>query len=343
MQYNMQVEKLCNILQLGEIVSVPEAISGGLMHRMYSVETTTGKYAIKELNPQIMIRPTAMQNLINSERFAKIIAKNNKIPALPAKIFNGTSMQKIDNQFYLVFDWVDGKSLKPNEINLVHCEKIGTILADIHWTDFSEVGIINDGSDNTQLSDWNYYLQIGRENDSVWVNKLLEIIDKLYDWNAQANKSTKLLAKDQVISHRDLDPKNVLWNEDHPVLIDWEAAGFINPMQDLTETAVYWSEDEEGNVDKEKFLTIINSYKKKYGTIQINWKMVLVNGFLGKLGWLEYSIKRSLWIECTNEEEQQMGTAQVTATINAIRSYSENISLLEKWLNDEEKRTNLQS
>jgi hypothetical protein len=25
-------------------------------------------------------------------------------------------MQEIDKQFYLVFDWVDGKSLKPNEI-----------------------------------------------------------------------------------------------------------------------------------------------------------------------------------------------------------------------------------
>ena len=65
--------------------------------------------------------------------------------------------------------------------------------------------------------------------------------------------------------------------------------------------------------------------------------MVLENGFLGKLGWLEYSLKRSLWIECTDEEEQQMGTAQVTGTINAIRRYSDMISELEKWLNNEIK------
>ncbi|MNI99931.1 hypothetical protein D3C73_1591450 [compost metagenome] len=60
--------------------------------------------------------------------------------------------------------------------------------------------------------------------------------------------------------------------------------------------------------------------------------MVLVNGFLGKLDWLEYSLKRSLWIECTDEEEQQMGTSQVTGTINSIIRYADMISELEKWL-----------
>jgi hypothetical protein len=59
-QYNLQFNKLCDILQLGEIVGVPEAISGGLLHRMYAIETTEGKYAIKALNPQIMLRPVAM-------------------------------------------------------------------------------------------------------------------------------------------------------------------------------------------------------------------------------------------------------------------------------------------
>ena len=331
-QYNLQFEKLCHILKLGEIVGEPKAMLGGLLHRMYAIKTTQGKYAIKALNPQIMLRPVAIQNFINSERIVTISANN--IPALPAKKFNGTFMHEIDNQFYLLFDWVDGRSLKPNEINRVHCEKLGAILSDIHMTDFSELGIINDRSDNSQLSDWNDYLQIGQENNTVWVNLLLENIDKLYDWNNSANKSAKLLSSDMVISHGDLDPKNVMWNQDNPILIDWESAGYINPMQDLIETAIYWSENEMGDIDKERFLAFIGGYKKKYGILQANWKMVLASGFLGKLGWLEYSLKRSLWIECTDEEEQQMGAAQVTGTINAIRRYADMISELEKWLDE---------
>ena len=124
-----------------------------------------------------------------------------------------------------------------------------------------------------------------------------------------------------------------MWNQDNPIVIDWEATGYINPMHELTETAVYWSENEMGNIDKERFLAFIGGYKKRYGILQANWRMVL--GFLGKLGWLEYNLKRSLWIECTTEEEQQMGTAQVTETINAISRYADIISALEEWLNNE--------
>jgi len=332
-RYNLQFEKLCNTLQLGEIFSGPETISGGLLHRMYAIETTLSKYAIKALNPQIMHRPAVMQNFINSEGVANIAANN--IPALPAKSYNGNVIQQIENQFYLVFDWVDGRSLKTNEINIVHCEKIGAILADIHLTDFSELDITNDWPDNEQITDWNYYLQKGQDNSTVWVNLLLETIDKLYDWNAQANKSSRLLASDMVMSHRDLDPKNVLWDQDNPIIIDWEAAGYINPMKELIETAIYWSESEMGNIDKERFLAVIGSYRKRCGTLQGNWRMVLESGFLGKLGWLEYSLKRSLWIECTDEEEQKMGTAQVTGTINSIIRYADMICELEKWLNNE--------
>lgn len=176
-KYNLQFEKLCNILKLGEIIGAPKSIPGGLLHRMYSIETTQGKYAIKALNPQIMIRSTAMQNYVNSERVANVAL--NIIPALPAKKINDTFIQEIDNQFYLIFDWIDGKSLKPNEINTDNCAKIGSILADIHMTNFSELGIMNDWSDDEKLIDWNYYLKKGQEDNAVWSKLLLEIIDNL--------------------------------------------------------------------------------------------------------------------------------------------------------------------
>jgi len=331
--YNLQFEKLCSILQLGEIVDVPEKISGGLLHRMYAIKTTKGKYAIKALNPQIMLRDEAMQNFINSEEVANIVSNN--ISALPAKRFNETFIHQVDSQFYLVFDWVEGKSLKPNEIGIAHCEKIGSILANIHMIDFSELGIVNDWSDNEHITDWNYYLQRGKESNMRWVNLILEVVDRLYEWSTKAKKSLSLLAADIVISHRDLDPKNVMWSKGEPIIIDWEAAGYVNPMHELIETAIYWSEDEIGNIYKERFLAFIGGYKKIYGELKANWRTVLLNGFLGKLGWLEYNLKRSLGIECTDKEEQNMGTTQVIETINSLIYYSERIPELEKWLNNE--------
>lgn len=330
-QYNLQFEKLCSVLQLGEIAGVPEALSGGLLHRMYAIKTTQGKYAIKALNPQIMARPKAMQDIINGEQIAGIAANN--ISTLTAKKINGIIVHEIDNQYYLVFDWVDGKSLKPNEIGITHCVKIASILADIHMTDFSQLGMVDDYSSDEPLTDWNYYLQKGQKSNSVWADLLLENIEDLYSWSAELNIAAKSLASDTIISHGDLDPKNVMWSKDNPIIIDWEAAGFVNPMFDLINTAIDWSKNETGDIDKDKFMAFIDGYKKKHGTLKADWRTVLKKGF-SLLGWLEYSLKRSLWIECTDDAEQQMGTEHVTGTIKAIRRYADMISELEKWLNN---------
>ncbi|MBW4080877.1 hypothetical protein [Paenibacillus sp. S150] len=103
----VQLEKLCNYLMLGEIVEAPVAVSGGFMHRMYALKTTLGRYVVKALNPEIMRRPTAMKNFIDSERIANVAA--GYVPALPAKVFSENSIHEVDDQFYLVFDWIDGR------------------------------------------------------------------------------------------------------------------------------------------------------------------------------------------------------------------------------------------
>ena len=329
------LKRVCEICQLGEMLELPETILGGLLHSMYAIETSKGKYAIKWLNPQIMYRPSAMQNFINSERIANFVS-NHHIPALPAKRLNDTFIQQIDGQYFLVYDWLEGKSLKANDITSSHCEKIGKILADIHMTDFSELGIIYEREDNEPLTDWTDYLQKGQEENSAWANLLQTNLQKLYDLDVVTHKAAKLLASNAVISHRDLDSKNVLWNKESPVLIDWESAGYINPMQDLLETAIYWSKTENGTSDKERFFAFVNGYKKKCGPQQADWKKVLATGFSGKLGWLEYNLKRSLGIESTDEEEQQLGSAQVFETLHEINDYLEEVPTIEDWLNNNE-------
>ncbi|SFL59480.1 Ser/Thr protein kinase RdoA involved in Cpx stress response, MazF antagonist [Paenibacillus sp. 1_12] len=331
----LQLQRLCNNLMLGELIDSPVSVTGGLLHRMYAIQTTSGTYAIKVLNSEIMCRPTAMQNYVTSERIANYAT--NFVPALPAKKFNGDCIQKVGDQFHLIFDWIDGKSLKQNEITTVHCERMGGVLSCLHLTDFSELGIVNSLSDNRVPTDWNYYLKKGRESNAKWTNHLLEIIENLQDWNTTAIKAANELTSEMVISHGDLDPKNVMWSAHNPILIDWESAGYRNPMQELIETAIYWSETESGEIDKDKFFAFINGYQKSHEPIQANWRMILASGFLGKLDWLEYSLKRSLWIECIDEKDQQAGTEQVLGTITAIRRYAKMTSEIEQWLKEKSK------
>ncbi|PJN49976.1 hypothetical protein PAEAM_55880 [Paenibacillus sp. GM1FR] len=330
-QYNLNFEKLCNELQLGELISSPKPISGGLLHRMYAIETTQANYAVKALNPQIMIRPTAVQNYIDSEKIASVAAEH--IHAQPAKRLKGASMHNIDNQFYLIFDWIEGQRLEQDEVTINNSSLMGTILADIHKTDFRQLELHSSQVTNSKKIDWMFYLNKGKNENSEWIEILNSSMDKLYEWSMKAKKSSSMLASENVISHRDLEPKNVMWRQDIPIIIDWESAGYINPMHDLVETAVYWSVDSSGSINKEKFLAFIAGYEKQVGSLTANWDVVLDNGFAGKLDWLEYSLKRSLWIECTDIEEQLVGTSQVIWTLEALKQYENMISDIKNWLN----------
>jgi len=328
-QYNIQFEKLCDELELGKLICEPEQLTGGLLHRMYSVETTSGKYAIKTLNPQVMLRPMAKSDIINGERIAVIAV--DYIPALPAKNFGGAFIQQMDGQYYLIYDWAEGESLYGENITIDHCEKIGKILGKLHGIDFTSLNIQKPCEANEELVDWNRYLCEGKQTDSPWVEELSQNIADLYDWNRRYLSSMKYLESPLIIGHGDIDPKNVLWRDDQPIIIDWESAGYLNPAHEFIVYALYWSDVDE-KIDKEKFFAFLNGYLSHASLDGYNWQTVMDAGLSPH--WLEYSLKRSLGIESADIAEQKMGTEQVFGTINYLKRYAASIDQIAGWLND---------
>ncbi|MEK5451082.1 hypothetical protein [Paenibacillus sp. FSL R7-0331] len=67
---------------------------------------------------------------------------------------------------------------------------------------------------------------------------------------------------------------------------------------------------------------------------KVNIRMTLseYRGVTGKLDWLEYSVKRSLGVECTDEAEQQLGADQVIGTIESLNDYAAFIPVCMEWL-----------
>lgn len=338
LNYSLNFEKLCEKFNLGQLTTQPEQVFGGLLHRMYQLKTDKDQYAVKVLNPQIMQRKTAMYNYIFSEKVANI-AYQNGINSLPAIVSNGMFMHEVDGQYYMVFPWVQGKTLPPGIIDIECCKMIGEILARIHRIDFSQL-IVDNQNDNFNASnaivvDWNDYVLKGKHDSLEWSHLLLDNLNKFNHWEKLVNTSAKLLMSNSVISHRDLDQKNVLWDENHvPTIIDWEAAGTTNPTQELIDVALNWSGFESGNLSKDAFCTIISTYRNHKGEICDNWIDVLNYGFKGKLEWLAFNIRRSLRLECTDDTEQELGTSEVIKTIQAINDYANFIPLCTEWLSE---------
>lgn len=125
----------------------------------------------------------------------------------------------------------------------------------------------------------------------------------------------------RIISHCDLDFKNVMWNNCAPTVIDWECAGYTDKNRDFLDTALYWSLDSNINFRKENFKSFITGYRGINSIENFDVQAVLYTGLEGKFGWLEYNLKRSLGIECADKKEKQLGTEQVICTIDQINRY----------------------
>ena len=319
------IEKLVIETKIGTYIKEINKISGGLSHRMYKVVTDKGIYAIKELNPGVMKRKDAFSNFIFSEKVSEIAIRSG-ITAIGALKVNNEVITKIDDNYYMIFEWIDGTTLKADEITEKHCEIIGEVLAKIHNIDFNEIEDEKRKNLNLEYYDWNKYIDLAEKNNKVYLNLLKQNVELLYELNEKSIKALRCANENLIISHTDLDRKNVMWQDDKPFIIDWEASGYINPTIELIQVAWYWSGGDIENIDYNKFNTLINSYKDFYkGNIDKRIEELVYADNYGGFGWLDYNLKRSLCIENNYEQDEiELAENEVVQSINEIKyNYSQ--------------------
>lgn len=337
----MNLAKLMYTLRLGTPIEEPVRIEGGLLHKMYRVATSNGLFAVKVLNPEIMKRPDALSNTILSEKVAK--AFEGLIPVVVSLEIDGKQVHKLEEEYYMVFPWTDGASVFPREITPHHCGAIGSILGKMHHLNLKVEGIIPK-EDSFEMFAWEEYLQRIDDlecSDKEWIAAYKKSVKDIKRWNQMACESASYLSKLTVISHRDMDPKNVMWSDDKPHIIDWEAAGYVNPYREFLEVINYWADDGDGRLVKEKYDALVNAYREHMDINIADWDEVFHGSYIGMLGWLEYNVKRALGSEISNEEERLLGESQVIGTIQELYSYQDKIRQLQEWLGCEKNLLNL--
>lgn len=315
----MKIKELFEFCGLCQVTGEPSLVSGGLMHSMYAVETKGQKYAVKKMNPMVMAREGVYGHVSNSEQIG--IELMRVVPGVPALLFEGKPIIEFEGDYYIVFHWKEGASIFPPNISPQNCAKIGEVLGRIHRLDFRYDALTKE-QQRAPKYDWERYIELGVASNASWLCEAKEILSLLIEWNDAMIKAANVLSQNQVISHRDMDPKNVMWQGGQPLLIDWEAAGYVNPYQELLELLSYWADDGKGGLIRENFDALLNAYCQVTNIEDADWEIVFAGGYSGLLGWLDYSFKRSLGLETGSEEERLLGTEQVVATIQELKNYT---------------------
>lgn len=332
---------LCRKYALGDIQGEPQPVEGGLLHRMYHVTTDLGDYAIKLLNPDIMRRPRAVRNMIDSERIARRLATGPEtVPVVAALQWEGQQLLSLDishsssspngRQYAFVYPWLEAHSLFAPDIGAVHCRRIGYILGQIHHAELSPQEMkLQPEETGHPLYDWHDYLALARERQVLWLPNYETMLPNLARWNKAAAKALLAAGSCQVVSHRDLDPKNVLWQGEEPYLIDWEAAGTVNPYQELLEVLNYWGTDENGILNAALCQALLQEYTRFMDLRDVDWTPIFSCGYDGMLGWLEYTLKKSLGIE---GDDTAQGEKQLLSAYRELLRYERQIGRLREEL-----------
>ncbi len=131
-------------------------------------------------------------------------------------------------------------------------------------------------------------------------------------------RSSVLILKNHVIvSHGDLDQKNVLWDDSgNPLLIDWESAKKLNPTYEIVNAALDWS-GITTHFDISIFIEMIKAYKAKGGIINKKIFESALHGVLGNwINWMAYNIHRA--INGSTPEQKTLWVKQVNQTVETI-------------------------
>ncbi len=308
--------EICGQLGLGKLTAPPEALSGGFMHKMYSLNTEQGKYALKLLNPYIMQRDTAMENFRQAEILeAKLEGRG--LPILPALTFHGKKMQETGGQYYYLFEFFDGKALQNSEIEISHCEEMGRTLARIHE--------IERRREKVQIDEihgnWAYYMEmLSGQNQELW-ELMRENVELVLDCERKGNAALGRLPETVTICHNDMDSKNVLWRGGEYRIIDLECLSWESPCLELYDLALNWAGYEECAIDGDKLRAVVRAYGDGGGRLPEDWECLYEAELVAKLDWLEFNLKRTLGLE-GGAEDKQLGISMVKWALRHIRYYA---------------------
>ena len=299
---------------LGNVCGTIEAVSGGLMHRMYKVRTESKIYAVKCLNPEIMKRPGVLDNYARAEELEGILEKEG-VPIVPALSFDGKKMIEEDGKYYYIFRWQEGSITDYNNIPKQQCYMAGEILGRIHRIDPQ-----NAMQEENELSDIDfeaYAFEADKKNSSI-AGLIADNLPLLKEAQDKLNNARRLLPAMSAIDDPDMDPKNIMWHEDEAYVIDLECLERGNPIATCLDLALQWAGTVNGKYSKENLAGFFEGYLSAYDNGFRSYDELFGISYTW-VEWLEYNIRRALGMEGSNEEDIRLGEDELKNTVDRIK------------------------
>ena len=310
-----QVEAICDRFHLGATLKQPERVYGGLLHTMWRFDNEAGIYAVKQLSENIDLNDKSIiENYNLTEKIASRFIQKG-IPAICAIEQSNGYLLMIDDVGFLVYPWSVAKTLDKDAISKPQALQISVILARMHDINLNVPEILSPQFDVHSNEHLVALVKKANEYQCPFYELLNNNLSTLLEANTIYHQAIEILKKHFVVSHGDLDQKNVLWDEENnPLLIDWESARKLNPTYEIVNAGLDWS-GITSEFNQNLFKKMIEAYQHAGGIIDNVSFEASFYGVLGNwINWLVYNIERS----CGTSEQRVLSIEQVLQVLPTI-------------------------
>jgi Ser/Thr protein kinase RdoA (MazF antagonist) len=326
------VSKLCDAYDLGLAMSPLEPVTGGLLHTMFSLRTTNGRYAVKVLDKNVLQPRHARAEYARSEAVAAKFAEAG-VPAVCAVKGKHGRLSDIGDRTAMVYPWIDGSMLTQEAAGPLAARRIGAILATMHDTEIDQSSFTAPKSYASSFGEWRELINYAATTRAPWVDEVIKMVPDLMTWEMDAFDAVTALSDTYVVSHRDLDQKNVLWSRrDTPAIVDWEGVGLVQPALEVMSAALDWSGQKLGEPDQYSFVALIAGYRAKRELPSGDCRLAL-KVLLGATGWLRANIRAAIDIDRSPERRAQR-SHEIVKYAASLRQLASSLDIWASWCDD---------
>lgn len=311
------IDQLCERLDLGKPSGDLSRVSGGFHHRMWRLNTHAGSFAIKQLADDLDMQNADTVERINATEITAREFSQQGVPALYSLANARQHLQLLDGVGYLVYPWTAATACDKNGIEKKHALTVAGILARIHRSDIRVPELRDEPGLPLTAERVIDLVQLARQRN-VRESQLLEArLDDLLEAVELQATAMAVLQQDQVVSHGDLDHKNVLWDEDgKPLLIDWESARRLNPTYELLLEALDWG-GITAHFEMGPFVTFLEAYLDAGGRIVADEVPAVADAIQGTwVEWLLFNVGRAVGLH--DAQQRAVGLLQVDLSVSTL-------------------------
>lgn len=259
-----------NLSHLGRPIGPMVRVHGGLLNRTWRLETDQGVFAVKELAvDRGWTYPHDDIFRLEQTAFEAGIPMPEPISA---------------DREVLVHRWVKGVKVPEEPVNPSFAFEIGEILARLHSLDLEWTHV---SIEEPAPTDWLELARRAVSSRQPWADDLVAVADTLMAMSRFVDACEQ--RGPAVVTHRDINPRNLLDAGGHPVVLDWEVAGLAPLAGELGSTALNLAKARGfDRTEREPFRAVLDGYTAAGGTLPEpgpDWFVYLLSGWMAFTRW----------------------------------------------------------